>query len=301
MSGVQQAAALPALRRASRPFQPRGPRHPERAWFIAFILPYAAVFAAFVLYPVIYAFWLGSNPGRYAELFARPLYFTTLVNTVLYMGVGVNVQMFVAFLLSGFFIYKSRAIKALLVLFMLAWAVPALPAFVSMHWLFLGYGGFLNTLLEDFGIEGPIWFNSYALAMLVNILAFIWKWLPFWTLVFLAGRMAIPADLYEAAAVDGANLRQRFAYVTVPLLTNLYVICTLLATLWAAGDFTTAYFVTSGAPALQSELMATYGFRMAFDWGYVQTGVAATMSLLPLLVPLCIVLIRRLRATEVQL
>ena len=185
---------------------------------------------------------------------------------------------------------------------MLPWALPALPAFLSIHWMLIGYGGFMNSALEMlFGIDGPIWFNSYPLAMGANILAYIWKWLPFWTLVFMAGRMAIPQDIYDAAEVDGASGIRRFTFVTFPLLANLYLICTLLSTLWTVGDFTTAYFVSSGAPALQTEVLATYGFRVAFDWGLPELGVAAVMTALPVLIPLAILLMRRLQATEVQL
>jgi multiple sugar transport system permease protein len=297
---------LGAERRATshtwRPSRPGGLRGSEAAWAIAFFLPYAAVFVAFVIYPVAYGLWLGSAPHLYAELFANPRYQTTVLNTLLLVAVGVNVKMFLAFLLSGFFVQRSRWIKGLLVLYMLPWALPALPAFLSLHWMLIGYGGFLNSALETlFDIDGPIWFNSYWLALGANTLAYIWKWMPFWTLVFLAGRMAIPIDVYEAAAVDGATGLRRFTFVTFPLLANLYLICTLLSTLWTVGDFTTAYFVSSGAPALSTEVLATFGFRVAFDHGDPQLGVAAVMVALPLLIPLAIVLIRRLQTTEVQL
>jgi multiple sugar transport system permease protein len=254
------------------------------------------------VYPVIYGIWLGSDPGLYIDLFENPRYLTTLFNTFLLAGVGVNVKMFLAFLLSGFFIIPSRWIKALLVLFMLPWALPALPAYVSLHWMLIGYGGFLNSALEAlFDIDGPIWLNSYPLALGANILAYIWKWMPFWTLVFLAGRMAIPQDVYEAAAVDGATGLRRFTFITFPMLANLYLISTLLSTLWTVGDFSAAYFVSSGAPALQTEMLATFGFRTAFDHGYPRLGVAAVMVALPLLIPLAILLMRRVQATEVQL
>ena len=290
------------MKRPWRPFWPGGLRGSEVSWAIAFFVPYVAVFLAFVVYPVAYGLWLGSNPASYAELFANPRYPTTVLNTLLLVGIGVNVKMFLAFLLSGFFIQRSRWIKALLVLYMLPWALPALPAYLSLHWMLIGYGGFLNSALEVlFNIDGPIWFNSYWLAMGANILAYIWKWMPFWTLVFLAGRMAIPQDIYEAAAVDGATGIRRFTFVTFPLLANLYLICTLLSVLWTVGDFTTAYFVSSGAPALQTEVLATYAFRIAFDHGYPELGVAAVMSTLPVLIPIAILLMRRQQATEVQL
>jgi len=305
MSGTQQVAEF------ARPFVSSRPRRPfwsrviggsEVPWALAFCLPYAAVFVAFVLYPVIYGLALGSDPALYATLFNNPRYWITAVNTLLLAGVGVNLKMFLAFLLSGFFIRRGRWIKALLVLYMLPWALPSMPAFLSLHWRLIGYGGFLNSALEAFfGIDGPIWFNDYPLAMGANILAYIWKWMPFWTLIFLAGRMAIPQDIYEAAAVDGATGIRRFTFVTFPLLANLYLICTLLSTLWAIGDFNTTYFVSSGAPALQTEVLATYGFRMAFDYGYPRLGVAAAISCLPILIPVTILLMRRVQATELQL
>lgn len=281
---------------------PAGPRGSEASWAIAFLAPYAVVFLAFVVYPVAYGLWLGRNPDLYAELLGSPRYATTVVNTLLLVGVGVNVKMFLAFLLSGFFMRPGRWIKALLVLFMLPWALPALPAFLSIHWMLIGYGGFLNSALEAvFDIDGPIWFNSHWLALGANVLSYIWKWMPFWTLVFLAGRMAIPRDIYEAAAVDGATGIRCFTLVTFPLLSNLYLICTLLSTLWTVGDFTTAYFVSGGAPALSTEVLATFGFRMAFDHGDPELGVAAVMSALPVLIPLTIVLMRRLHASDAQL
>ena len=306
MSGTQQAIGfgrpLADSGRTWRPPWQGGIRGSDRTWAIAFLVPYVAVFLAFVIYPVVYGLWLGSSPELYEELFTKPRYLTTVFNTLLLVGVGVNVKMFLAFVLSGFFILPGRWIKALLVLYMLPWALPALPAYLSLHWMLIGYGGFLNSALEAlFDIDGPIWFNSYWLALGANILAYIWKWMPFWTLVFLAGRMAIPQDIYEAAAVDGATGIRRFTFVTFPLLANLYLISTLLSTLWTMGDFTAPYFVSSGAPALQTEVLATFAFRVAFDEGQPHLGVAAVMTALPLLIPLAILLMRRVQATEVQL
>ena len=192
-----------------------------------------------------------------------------MVNTLLFVGVGVNVKMFLAFLLSGFFMRRRWWIKALLVLFMLPWALPALPAFLSIHWMLIGdwrlpeqrVGDAVRHRWSDL-VQCPTG-SRWA----PTSLAYIWKWMPFWTLIFLAGRMAIPQDIYEAAEVDGASGIRRFTFVTFPLLANLYLVSTLLSTLWTIGDFTTVYFVSSGAPALQTEVLATLGFRMAFDLG----------------------------------
>ena len=83
-----------------------GCRARNYAWAIAFAVPYIAVFLAFVVYPIAYGLWMGSDPALYSELFADPRYLTTVVNTLLYVGIGVNLKMFLAFLLSGFFMRK---------------------------------------------------------------------------------------------------------------------------------------------------------------------------------------------------
>jgi len=306
MSSTQPALGFGRLvatdRKTWRPPWHGGLAGSDYSWAIAFFIPYVAVFLGFVAYPIAYGLWLGSSPDLYADLFANPRYATTVINTLLLVGVGVNVKMFLAFLLSGFFVQRGQWIKALLVLYMLPWALPVLPAYLSLHWMLIGYGGFLNSALEAlFDIDGPIWFNSYWLALGANVLAYIWKWMPFWTLVFLGGRMAIPRDVYEAAAVDGATGLRRFTFVTFPLLANLYLISTLLSTLWTVGDFTTAYFVSGGAPALTTDVLATYAFRTAFDYGRPALGIAAVMSTLPVLIPVAILLMRRLQVTELQL
>ena len=125
--------------------------------------------------------------------------------------------------------------------------------------------------------------------------------MPFWTVILLAGRMAIPQELYEAAEVDGASGMRRFVHVTFPLMANLYLVCTLLSTIWTLGDFNTVYFVSGGGPALSTHVLATLGIRDAFEIGEPQLGMAAVMSALPLLIPLVILLMRKLRSAEVQL
>ena len=304
---TQVAQALPTRALPSLPSRWRawrgGLQGSEYAWAVAFVVPYAGVFLAFVAYPVLYGLWLGHAPSLYAELFEDPIYQRTVVNTVLYVGIGVNLKMFFALLLSGFFMRRGRWVKVLLLIYVLPWAVPALPAFISIHWMLNGQWGLLNNFLWDvFGIDGPGWIEtSRWLALGSVIVSHIWKWLPFWTVILLAGRMAIPQELYDAAEVDGASGLRRFVHVTFPLLANLYLICTLLSTIFTLGDFNTVFFVSGGGPALSTHVLATLGIRNAFEVARPELGVAAVMSALPLMIPLIIILMRKLRTTEVQL
>jgi len=89
----------------------------------------------------------------------------------------------------------------------------------------------------------------------------IWKSLPFWTLILIAGRLAIPHDLYEAASVDGATKFQKFKYVTWPSLRTLYLTSTILSMIWTLGDFNSVYLLTGGGPADLTHVLATLGIR----------------------------------------
>jgi multiple sugar transport system permease protein len=305
MSTTQQV--LPAGR-ALAPSRPA--RHPwhhglhgsDHIWALAFAAPYVAVFFAFVIYPICYGLWMGGEPELYTQLFADPRYLTAVINTVLYVGIGVNLKMGLAFLLSGFFLRKSWWTKGLLVIFILPWATPALPAYISIHWLMNGQWGMLNNLLYLlFGIDGPVYLNDHWMGLASNIGAYIWKNMPFWTIILLAGRMAIPQELYEAAEVDGASGLLRFKHITIPLMANLYLVCTLLDTIFALGDFNATYFVSGGGPAMSTEVLATLGIRYAFTTALPRLGVATVMTALPILVPLVIILMRKLRMKEGQL
>jgi len=304
MSSAQQvlAAGPDVLDRPRRPPWRRHLHGSDFAWAIAFVVPYTAVFFGFVVYPVAYGLWMARDPSLYGELIANPLYVKALVNTALYVGIGVNVQMFLALLLSGFFMRRRWWIKALLPVFILPWALPSIPAFVSFHWMLIGEEGLINSLLAAlFGVQGPLWFTDRRLALGSNIVAYVWKWLPFWTLTFYAGRTAIPQEIYEAVAVDGAGGCRRFVHVIFPLLGNLYLVCTLLSTLWTIGDFTTVSLVSEGAPAYSTDVLATLGIHYAFDAAQPSLGIAAMMSALPALIPVALILMRALQTRDVQL
>jgi multiple sugar transport system permease protein len=246
---------------------------------------------------------MGSNPALYVEVFSDPIYLNTVVNTLIFLAFGVNVKLFLALLLSGFFMRPGWWTKALLLVFVLPWAIPALPTFISIHWMLNGEWGLINNFLWIvFGVDGPSWLNSRWFALGSAVFSHVWKWTPFWTVILLAGRMSIPQEIYDAAKVDGATGLKRFLYVTFPLLANLYLVLTLLATIFLLGDFNSVYFVTGGGPANSTHLLATLGVvRDMLELGKPQLGVAVVMSALPLLIPLVIILMRKLRTAEVQL
>jgi multiple sugar transport system permease protein len=293
----------PALARAqTRSVSWRRLTRSDRLWALAFATPYVLVFAAFVIYPICFGLWLGSDLATYRQLFADPVYPSALRNTLIYLTVAVNLKLFLALLLSGFFMRKGWWTKILLLIFILPWAVPAIPGYISIHWMLNSQWGLVNNAIWSLlQVDGPPWLDNSALALGSVIYAHIWKWLPFWTIILMAGRMAIPLELYEAAKVDGASAIDLFRHITVPMLASLYLVCTLLSSIWALGDFNAVRFISGGGPALSTHVLATLGIRNAFEIGNPPLGMATVLSALPVLIPLVILLMRQLKKGQVQL
>lgn len=281
---------------AAPPIEGKGARWtPELTWGAILLVPYIVVFLLFVALPVFRGVVLGSNPASYVELVNDPVYLRTVWNTAAFLGIGVNLKLFLALLLSGFFMSQKLWVRWLSVIFILPWAVPSIPTILSFRWMLNSEWGMLNGMLWDFFfIEGPWWLVDPKLALSSAISVHIWKYLPFWTLILMAGRMAISADLYEAARIDGASRLQLFAYVTWPQIKNLYITSTLLSTIWTLGDFNSIYLLTGGGPNELTHVLATLGIRYAFRLQELDMGVASVMTALPILVPLVIILVRRL-------
>ena len=304
MTSTQQVFAARPLAVKGRPSPHRWREHlhgSELGWAVAFFLPYAAVLLAFAVYPILYGLWMAHDPALYSELFSDDEYWDAAVTTLLFVGIGANLNMMLALVLSGYFMQRRWWVKALLVLSMLPWALPTQVAYISFHWMLI-YPGFIDSLCWTlFGVDGPDWFHTYWSALGSNIIAYTWKTLPFWTLILLAARMAIPQDLYDAATVDGAGVLHRFRYLVVPLVANLYIVCTLLCTIWMIADFNAADIVSSGAPQGETDVLATLSVDYLLEKGKPALGAAVGISMLPLLVPVGVLLISRLRAREVQL
>ena len=192
---VSSTIENPALARAARRSASRGRlAGSDRLWALAFATPYIAVFLAFVVYPICYGLWLGSNPASYRQLFADPVYPSALLNTLIYLLVAVNLKLFLALLLSGFFMRKGWRTRTVLLIFILPWAVPAIPSYISIHWMLNSQWGLVNNVIWSlFQADGPPWLDNSTLALGAVIYAHIWKWLPFWTIIFSSRAHGHPA------------------------------------------------------------------------------------------------------------
>jgi len=272
----------------------RAPPDRWQFWGRMLVLPYILVFLIFVLYPVGYGLWLARHPQSYVKLFEDPIFFRTVINTIVFLVVAINVKMVIALVLSGFFVQQRWWIKVLSLIFILPWALPSIPTILSVRFMLNPEWGVINTLIFKLsGADGPNWLNNPTLALGFSMLMHIWKSLPFWTLILIAGRLAIPAEQYEAASVDGATNWQKFKFITWPSMRTLYVTSLILSMIWTLGDFNSVYLLTGGGPADLTHVLATLGIRyLRLD--QVDLAMASIVVALPLVLPLVYFMMKRL-------
>jgi multiple sugar transport system permease protein len=277
------------------PGTPRTPRlSAPQVWGIVMIAPYLLVFAAFVVYPVCYGFWLARSPSNYVALYNDPIFARAAINTLIFLLIGINIKMLIALFLSGFFVEQRGWIKWLSVIFILPWAVPSIPTILSVRFMLNPEWGMVNQVIFKLtGDDGPNWLNDPAVALSMAIGVHIWKSLPFWTLILITGRLAISQDLFEAAEVDGANWWQKFRFITWPSMQALYLTCTLLSMLWTLGDFNSVYLLTGGGPADLTHVLSTLGIRyLRLD--QLNLAMASIVIAMPFVLPLVYFMMKRL-------
>ena len=262
---------------------------------LLFSLPLILLFLAFVVYPLYFEVTQALDRYTYEVLFSDPIYVQTVVNTLVYVGIAVNLKLFLALLLSGLLDDDSRGTRFLSAIFLLPWAIPVLPGILSVRWMMSSQWGILNLITEDLGFGTHHWLASRWTAMTALILFHIWKYLPFWTVILLAARRGIPRQLYEAASIDGAGTLQTFRYVSLPLLAGIYLICSLLSMVFTMGDFTNVWLMTGGAPGDSTHVLATLAYRYTFKVGKIDWGVGVFATALPITLLFIFVLIKKIR------
>src|SRR5260221_8610088 len=277
---------------------PRRRLSPWQTWGVIMLAPYVLVFLVFVVYPVTYGLWLARHPQSYQTLFEDPVFFRTVVNTIVFLLVAVNLKFMLALFLSGFFVHERRWIRWLSVIFIIPWAVPAIPTIFSIRFMLNPEWGIVNSLIFRLtGLDGPNWLNDPTLGLSMAMVVHIWKALPFWTLILMTGRLPFPNQPHEAASVDGASAWQKFKYVTWPSIRTLYLSSTLLSMIWTLGDFNSVYLLTGGGPADLTHVLATLGIRY-IRLDQVDQAMASIVVALPFVLPLVYFMMKRLSVDE---
>src|SRR6266849_4145716 len=180
--------------------------------------------------------------------------------------------------------FRGRSLVRTLTL--LPWIIPGVVVALIWEFIYQPNYGLLNDVLSRMGVmtERVAWLSSPGLAMPAVILTNVWRGVPFFAIMLLAGLQAIPTELYEAARVDGASVTQRFWHITVPMLRPIIVVATATRIVWTFNYADLIFVMTSGGPANATQITSTYTLMQAYsnlDFGY-----AATLSVVLLLIML---------------
>ena len=258
----------------------------QHGWSYLFLMPMLALVVPFVIYPLVASIeitlfnWDGiGHPTQYVGLqnFVRvahdPLFWNAFKHTFLYAGVLVPIQLTLALILAlvlnnprlrGATVYRAIYFSPVVTSAALVGIVVSL--------LLTSLGQPLSDVLQKLGIvHAPIdWLGSPTFALPTIIVVGIWHTLGYNLVYFLAGLQSIPKELYEAAAVDGANAWHRFWDVTVPMLREVGAVILFLAILGSLQVFDLVLVMTGGGPYYASEVVSTYIYHFAFTPAAVQ-------------------------------
>lgn len=253
----------------------------DRAFGVALLLPAFAIIVGIILFPLLDAMRLSVTSTNlinirrqplvglrnYQQLFTDPTYWQVVGNTFFITGASVAgsvvIGMALALALNG--LAGERGL--LRALFIVPWLVPGVVIGVTWNWMLSTETGIVNYLLRSSGLAAANlpWLADGTLSMVAVNGVFVWSSVPFIMVTLLAGLQAIPAELVEAAVVDGATFGQRFRMVVLPLLLPILTIATILRVIYTIQNFVIVYMLTQGGPGYATETLALYVYETAFN------------------------------------
>lgn len=245
-----------------------------------FLLPALVVLVLTVFFPALQAFYLSftrfgydlTQPPEWAglenlqRLWYDPLFWQTLRNTLLYLVGVVPILVILPLGLAILVNQKLRGIRWFRVAYYTPVVISMVVAGIAWKWLYAN-NGLLNQLLKLTGISltGIPWLTSPNLAIFSVMVVTIWKGLGYYMVIYLAGLQAIPADLYEAAAIDGSDGICKHWDITIPLMRPYLALVAVISAISATKVFEEVYIMTQGGPRNSSKTIVYYVFEQAFQ------------------------------------
>ena len=224
---------------------------------------------------------------NYMDALQDDLFWKSLIKTIFWVVFGVGFQFFFGFVLALLLNQSFRGRGFIRAISLIPWVTPGVLIGLMWRWMYDGNFGVINDILNKLHlVDGNIAFlsdiNTSFASVIVTI---VWQGIPFFALMILAGLQGIPAELYEAADMDGATAVQKLFKITIPSIKNTIFITALLRIIWVANSVDVIFNMTEGGPAYSTQTLSVYIFNEAntLDMGY-----ASTMAILLALV-LCTV------------
>jgi ABC-type sugar transport system permease subunit len=258
-----------------------------RLWGMAFVAPTIGFFLVFKYGPMLWAMGLSftsydmMKPPRwvglenYASIVRDPIFRAALLNTLVYIAGSTIFITLVGLGLALAINTRGRGRRVCMSGMFLTNIMPILA--VCLVWRFLFHPhGLVNQLLRPLGFGRIDWLTDSTLAMPAIILVTVWRFAPYFMVVFLAGLLAIPPEYYEAAEIDGADVLRRFRHLTLPLLMPVTFFVVVVAALLSARIFLMPFIITGGGPGNATRVLSMLIYETGFS--YMKMGRAAAIS-----------------------
>lgn len=229
--------------------------------------------------------------GNYISLFGDKVYWKSLCNTLIYtvgcIGAKLGLGLLLAVILNQRFWGKSFFRTVLLI----PWALPGMVAATTWRWMYDSTYGIINSLLLKAGLVSlPVpWLSDPHITLFSTMVVNVWRGIPFFMFSLLGALQTLDGQIFEAAYVDGAGMFRRFLYITLPGISGVLGISTLLSTIWTFNDFENVFLITGGGPVYSSSVISTYTYDLAFIQNSFGRALSVAVSVIPLMVILILV------------
>jgi multiple sugar transport system permease protein len=278
----------------------------EDAFGYMLLAPALLVILGLNLYPVICGFltsftdqsllnpnaWNWVGLANYQKLFSDPVFRLSFIHSLQLTVAAVVLQVVWGLVLAHLLIQKIPGIHFFRSIAMITWVLPIITAVVMFRFITLPNFGFINILLRSVGLGSLArnWFGDLHSAFWLVLIMHLWRNIPFYAISFMAAMQAIPADLYEAARIDGASAWKQFWHITLPNLRYIMLVMVVLHVTFTFNNFDFVYLSTGGGPVNATEVLATYIYKQAwagYTLGYASAGGVIMLVVLVLVVFLC--------------
>ena len=285
------------------------------AWI--FLLPSVVYIIALVAVPFVLAIgfafsdvtagdpsfdWAGFD--NFAAAFDDPVFWRSLGNTFVFTGVSMVFIVLFGKILANVLVANFRGKWLVRFLVLLPWTTPVALSTISWLWLLDSIYSPIDWLLRQVGLLGPgenmYWLGEPGLAMSSVIAVHVWRLVPLAAVIMMAGLVAIPRDIDEAARVDGAGYWRRMFEITIPLVLPVVAVSALFGAIFTFTDMAVVRILTRGGPNDATQVLSSWAFYRGIDGGDVAGGAAIALFLFPVLLAAAVGILRVVRRIEVN-
>ena len=291
---------------ASRP-QASLRRFMRRRSTIAFLmcLPLIAIVACLIVYPAFYSIYLAMlskaqtkfvGLGNFAYLLKRDTFWMVVEQSAIFALSAVFfkalIGLITAHLVNNLPAKGQRKWRGML---LVPWVIPLALSSLGWWWLFDPTHSAFNWIIRGLGGSEIPWLSDPYWARFSVILVNVWYGAPFFLIMYLAALKSVPEQLYEAAAIDGANAWQRFVHITLPMMRNIIAITVLFSLIVTFANFDIVQIMTAGGPRNMTHVFATYAFLLGIRSGDLTLGAAVSLFMFPILAVSAVFILRGVR------